>query len=293
MFQVIKATSILRDPEQLRTSTDSLGEMLISVFNTLKYERDIENIRRKEQGLPEIDTTRIEGLISSYLNGLSNEFHSLAVKVDMIMYVIDKSRQGDIPQKDSLYLLNLLESYITSLRVIFDYVSVVYRIVIEEKSLPQIPSSDSFNDALKFIKKDAAQTVIPKQVIDVFLQYENVFENIKTIRDLIIHKGKEPVIYKDDKEYFFAVHVGSFPQSNVAKDILGTGKEIYPLIPYLSKLTNQVLDFTSDLGLAIYECLTIRRGEEIAINYSALEGICIPGFIKFLGITNEKLLLSE
>jgi len=294
MMIINKGSTAFWNPEHLKSADHALGDYLLSLFNTLKSERNFENQKRRDEGLPGIVITRLEGLIDSYFNALYNEIHTLAVLIDMVYYFSNKSDDDNIRHKDSLYIITLVESYFTSLRAIFDYISVVYRVALDEKYLPNIPSSDSFNDILKFVKKESAKDIIPNDIIELFLQYEDIFQNIKNIRDLIIHKGKEPIIYKDNNEYHFSLEVGSiFPYKNVAEDILRIEKNIYPLMPYLSKLTNSVLEFTSNLGIMLYKHLTQKRGQEIKIVFSAYEGVCIPGFIKFLAITNKNILPND
>lgn len=285
MKLINKGSTTFWDSEELNKSKDALGDILLSVFSTLQFNQKIENQFREQNGVEPLPLSREMGLYSTYHDGLYNEIHSLASTVDLLYYIQSNKKHDDLRHKDNLYALVLLESYFTSLRVIFDYLSVVYKITINEDARSGLPPKDSFNNLLQFIKKGHAEGRIPPVIIEIFLENEELFENIKTIRDLIIHKGKEPVIYTIDDEYYFSLHTGSnYPFKNVVKDILGTEKEMYPLFPYLSKITNSMLLMTHNLGMEIAEILKLK------LHLSALEGVCIPGFISFLALTNEGLL---
>ncbi|BAE82595.1 hypothetical protein [Desulfitobacterium hafniense] len=290
MLLVIKGTSTFWDPESLRKTDRALGDMLLSVFHTLKNERYIENQQRREQGLPELEIIRIEGLINSYVNALSNEIHSLAIIIDTINFITQHKKDEELKQKHDLFIANLVENYYRNLRSIFDFISVIYRVVLEDKFVNNVPSGDSFNETLKFIKKGKAEGIIPRKIIDLFLVYEDVFLNVKKVRDYIVHKGKELTIYSDKDEYYFTLKIGQYPGECVLDNILNIEKDIFPLLPYLSKLTNQTLEFLSDLGVAIFEELSLKRDNSFSINLSALEGVCIPGFIRFLALTNEDIV---
>jgi hypothetical protein len=288
MILIHKGTSTFWNEEELKNADDALGDILISVFHTLDFEREIENENNKNKGLQIIERSRAEGLIHSYFNALSNEIHHLAIQIDMIQYFINDKEDNQTKLKTNLYLTSLIESYIISLRSIFDYISVVYRIVVNEKYIQQIPQKDSFNDLLKFIKKGSAAGIIPNEIIELFKAKEPLFTNIKTVRDLIVHKGKEPIIYKAGEVYSFSIHKNKhFPLKNVLDNILELEdgeKDIYPILPYLSKLTNDLLDMTGLLGIAIMNSLSIDK-----IVLSAFEGLCIPNFIKFLRTTNKEI----
>jgi hypothetical protein len=292
MFEVIKGMSAPWDFKTLRSYPNALEEILLSVCHTLECKRKEEEEGRESYCSPGVKKVRAQ--ISNYISALQNEWHSLAILIDMMQYIIAHRMESQFLDKDGLYLQTLVESYFTSLRAIFDYVSVVYKIAVEEKHLGKIPSRDSFNDTIEFMKKDTAKNCVPPEVIRMFLEYQSLFEGIRKIRDLIIHRGKEPVVYRTNDGYHFALYKNMrMSRSNVLQDILDVSKDTYPLLPYLSKLTNQVVEFTSRLGAAIYDCAVAARGSEIELILLALEGVCIPNFKKFLKITSNNVVSEQ
>ena len=166
MFKVLKGTSIGNSWETLRNSKTSLGNMLVSVLETLNNNEKMDNQRRISQGLPKEELTR-DGKIFSYYSALVNEIHTLAIIIDMINHVISNENYLTMQVKNLLYLETLFESYIRNLRSIFDFLSIVIRVTIREEYRNRLPQRDSYNEFIKFVEKGAAKDIIPSKIIEI------------------------------------------------------------------------------------------------------------------------------
>lgn len=124
-----------------------------------------------------------------------NDMHSLTIGYHQMKQVMDDLQMESGLKR--LYLGNLVEHYITKIRCIYDYMAVFARIVVNHSNLqPSSISTDSLNALLKYIKKNEtrAADIFTEPIAKRLLTMETSLENIKTIRDTIIHDEKEPMI---------------------------------------------------------------------------------------------------
>lgn len=274
----IKGTSTGWNNERLSKSKDVLGMNFISLCQTYKM--------RCEQS--EITDERDYGIIKKAINGITNDIHNLSIIIDMMQNSINESKKTNFLSKNYLYLGVLLENYYTNLRSIFDFIPNIMQICLNEKEKSGLPQSDSYNKLLKYVNNENNKGKLPKELIEQIKQGEKIFNIIKITRDSIIHKGDDPIIFQSENEFSFAIlKLGVKGQENLIKNILNTEDLRYPIIKYLSKLTNMVIEFLEGLANTIYCIWCKKENEEINIWLSGLEGICIPVFIKFLGWLDE------
>lgn len=280
MLRVLKGASTLWDEESLAKSKDALGIKLISLCQTYKMRCDQSgNYDKREYGI-----------IKKATNGFMNDIHNLSIIIDMIEDIISpKDKRETIIGKNTLCLGVLLESYYTNLRSIFDFIPIIIKICLHEKEKSELPQKDSYNTLLKYVKNDNNKGKIPKELIEEIKKGEKIFNIIKSTRDSIIHKGDEAIIFRDGNEFSFAIlKFSSEGQVNLIENILNTEDLKYPIIKYLSKLTNMVIEFLEELADIIYYVWCKKENEDINIWLSALEGICMPKFIGFLGWRNQE-----
>lgn len=277
MLKVYKGTSIGWNWEALSKDKNALGLKIISIYKTWEMEKKVGDG----------DITRDEGKIVKAYKGLANDIHNLAIIIDMMKAIIEKSKQdNDLKEKDFLYLNVLFESYFSNLRSLFDFTSLIIRMALSDESIKRLPSryEDSFSRILKFAKNTNNKGILSDEVVKAILDSEDTFNIIREIRDLIIHKGDEAIIYKEEDGLTFAIiKFTNEGPTNVVKNILGVESERYPVFDYLSELTNRTISYIEELALAIYVNLCKIKNEEIHLQLAALQGICMPNFIKFLG----------
>ncbi len=272
---VIKGTSVGWDIERFRSDKESLGLYIVSVLTTWQMKIESENR----------PLTRDEGKIKKAFYGMKNDIHNLAVIIDM-METISQDNNSRMQGKDSLYITVLLESYFTNLRSIFDFTTLIIRLTVEQENLKRLPTKneESFNKLLGFIKNVNNKGIYPQEICNIILNHEVTFNIIKDIRDLIIHKGDEPIIYSQNGSYEFSfrrLKVGD--DQNIALNILNSDTSMYPLFDYLSKITNRMFSYLEDLTPPIYNYICKKEGKEVNLWLAALEGVCIFEFVDFLG----------
>ena len=139
---------------------------------------------------------------------------------------------------------------------------------------------DSLNTFIKYCESDDSK-VLPDNLRDLMKNSRNELENIKTIRDLIIHKGKESIIGIKEKETVFRIPSKSlYGKGNALPDILGLGNSDYPLEDYLRELTLKLLGFLENLGTLLI--MELKNNDNYRLELSALVGICVKDFNDFL-----------
>lgn len=279
ILSVIKGTSIGWSVERLTEDRNALGLGILNIFSTWE-------LKTKEQGYK---VTREDGKILKAYSGLTNDIHNLSIIIDMMMQIINKSKvDKDLKSKDFLYINILLESYFTNLRSIFDFTAILIRIALTDENINKLPSKqeDSFNRMLKYVKNENTKGIIQDEIINAMIQHEDTFSLIREIRDLIIHKGDETIIFREDDGFTFGLfRYEDVKAINKFDNILKIEKERYPLLKYLSEITNRVLLYLDDLAEAIYNCLYNEDKEPLFL--AALQGYCIPAFIQFLELNKD------
>lgn len=272
MIKVIKGISAFWDLKDLQRDKNVLGLHIISVCKTWevdnKYKKDLDE--------------RKKGRIIKSIQGLENDFFNLAVISNMINDIIENRDNFIIKDKDSLYIGILIESYYTNLRSIFDFIPIIINICLNDENSCNYPDFDSFNKLLKFCKNSNNKNRLPEKLIEKIKDGEDIFKIVRDTRDGIIHRGEDSIVYRTDSGYNFAILKGDIVnQENILPNILDSEERDYPIIEYLSKLTNQVIKFIEELSYIIRD-IWFSLENKRAMIYCALEGTVIPDFIKFL-----------
>lgn len=265
---VNKSTSIGWTIEALEADKSVLGLKLISVLDCILRPLlgDVHKLRPQYQGL--IEEARI---------ALVHDIHGLAILNDMLQFIFTKP--DGIQHKDFLYVMEIIEKYFTNMRSIYDFMSKVLRLAVEEKNIGKI-SFDSFNSLLTFAESNSKpQQLLPEDLISLLTNIKDEFNLVKNIRDFIIHNGKQISLLKDDKGY----QLGPFNnQGELIELQLGEENKYEYLIPYLSQRTESMLKFGESIADIIHREFTRMNGE-FPFMWSALEGVCIPSFVDLLG----------
>jgi hypothetical protein len=116
-------------------------------------------------------------------------------------------------------------------------------------------------------------------ICEILLNCESDLENIKTIRDSIIHKGKEAIIEISNNQVYFRIPKKSpYGEENCLPDILFLGNDKnFPLKKYLRTLTISLINYLENLGNTIGQEF-YNKNNSYRVEFAALVGICIKDF---------------
>lgn len=272
MFRVNKGTSRFWSAEALTASDEALGLLLLSV---------LDSILRPVHGEVHRLNDKYHGLVEEAHIALSNDIHGLAILQDMITFTYENKHQL-LRHKDFLYSLELIEKYFTNLRSIYDFMSKVLRLSVEERRIGQIPF-DSLNDMIAFSETKRGQECLSKQLVELLKGIKAEFHLIRNMRDFIVHHGKQITLLTDDNGY----KLGPFDSTgNLAEFVPGEERKYEALMPYLAERTQCMLSFGDEIGNIIFNEFQNQHGK-FPFSYSAIEGECIPSFIRFLALASN------
>ena len=101
------------------------------------------------------------------------------------------------------------------------------------------------NKLIKFSKNKNNRDKLPKRIQNFLLDIEPYLEEIRTIRDYIVHKGKEIIITKKANQLFMRIpKTGLYSNDNLLPNILNTSEIDYCLEDYIRELNKSVLKYS-------------------------------------------------
>lgn len=281
---IIKGTAHGFSNKEYNEDPELFSSVLISVIQTWIFRtydtQDNLKIEINEE------TEREYGRIKAAHYALENDIHNLAVNYHLLCRLIGDS-ELDKGFK-LLYVSLLVENYIINLRSIYDSTSLFPRLLVDSKDFKKLPNgknSDSLNSLIRNIKKtfETINQLYPTSINETILDIESDLDNIRTIRDAIIHKGKEPIIEITNNQVYFRIpQKPPYGKENCLPDILFLGKDNnYPLKKYLRILTIRLIDYMERLGNVIGEEF-YKKNNNYRVELTALVGISMKDFIEFL-----------
>ncbi len=209
-------------------------------------------------------------IVRDAYQGMYHDLHGLAILIDMVKVIFENKRSITL-HKDFLYVQEIIEKYYTNLRSIYDFLANVLNLAVEPRLVGQLPFN-SFNDVINAIESGKLKEKLPEEAQRAILSVKSSFLHVRHMRDDIIHNGKQLLapMTKDDGYYRI--------------EDKGDGTQLQePLLTYLSRLTVDLFHVADKLSEVIYN-VHIERYGPISQQYVALVGVCIPTFVKFLGI---------
>ena len=233
------------------------------------------------------ESDRQYGRIKAAYYALNNDIHNLSVNYHLLSKLINNF-ELDKGFK-LLYISLLVENYIINLRSIYDLTSFFPSLLLDFKDFKKIPTgkhSDSLNSLLKNIKKmniDDINQLYPQSINETIMICESNLNDVKTIRDAIIHKGKEAIIEITNNEVYFRIpKKPPYGKENCLPDILCLGIDNnFPLIKYLKTLTIRLMNYLEQLGETIGQEF-YNKDNSYRVELTALVGICMRDFKEFL-----------
>jgi hypothetical protein len=272
MLIVNKGTSIGWSAKDLEANDNVLGLFLVSVLDCIisPIQGDVYRLRPNYQGL-----------VKEARTAMVHDIHGLAILNDMIQFTFEKHEE--LAHKDFLYVMELIEKYFTNLRSIYDFMSKVLRLAVEEGRIGQIPF-DSLNDLISYAETNPrAASNLPEDLIDLLKGIKSEFHLVREIRDFIIHNGKQISLLSDDAGY----RLGPFDSNGTITEYTPGEERIHEeLLPYLAARTNRMFEFGETVGNIINREFRRLHGD-FPLFLCALEGVCMPSFVRFLGLSQS------
>lgn len=231
------------------------------------------------------------GEVRAANDAFQNDIHNLSISYHQMKHVLAQDQNQIESGLKTLYLGNLVEHYMTNVRSIYDHMAVFARTVVDHQYLPlRAISQDSLNKLITFLKnnEEKATEIFSAPMVKQILGMEISLNNVKIIRDAIIHDGKEPIITLSSGIPHIRINKHMYKiDESLLPDLLNLGVPDYPLFPYLHKITSVLFTDIHGLGEQILNCFFI-KDEKFPFEFITLIGICIPNFVSFLNSYHEQ-----
>lgn len=273
---VIKGT-LLTHQGSFYVGEELFSSILFSVVNSWYYSYYENNGELK--GNISNETAREYGKIKSAINGFTEDLHNLSINYCLFKEINETVHING--HKSNLYISVILENLFTNLRSIYDFLYHFVKITLSEKELKLYPQKDSINNLLTFSKNKNNQDKLPKNIIWILNNIENDLNDIKQIRDNIIHKGKDFLLTRKEGILFMRVPIkATNSNDNLLPNILNTNEIDYDVEKYLNKIIKTTLKNMEDFGVIITN--EISSNSEIKLNLYSISNYCIDEFNEFL-----------
>lgn len=277
----IKGTVIGFNYKKWKTDPDSFASWLICVLETWQkahFKPNGEFLFEQPE-----DVRKKYGEVRAAIQAFTNDIHSLSICYHQMVYILEDEKP-EVGLK-MLYISNLVENYITNIRTIYDLLSVFLRIVVDPKYLKsRAVSTDSLNKVLKFIEDNEHQgiEIFSEPVAKVAKMMRPSLNMIRTIRDAIIHDGKEPIVTIQLNVPYFRIPKNiNNPYETLLPNLLELDSQDFPIFPYLQCITRTLLIHMDELGTIIGND-AYSKDNNYYCELPVLIGICIPEFVSFI-----------
>ncbi|WKL50440.1 hypothetical protein Q1W71_11860 [Flavobacterium pectinovorum] len=273
---IIKGT-ILTSQESFYVGGEIFSSILFSVVNSWFYS-NYENDRTLKVNITE-DKAREFGRIKSAMNGFTEDLHNLSINYCLFKEINETVHING--HKSNLYISIILENLFSNLRSIYDFLYHFIKIALSDKELKTYPATDSINKLITFSKNEKNQDKLPKNIIWILGNIEDDLNDIKQIRDNIIHKGKDFLLTRKEGVLYMRVPIKETNSNdNLLPNILKTNDIDYNVEKYLNKIIKTTLKNIEDFGVIISN--EISNNPEIQFNLYSISNYCIDEFNEFL-----------
>lgn len=274
---VIKGT-ILTYGEKFTVGEDVFSSLLFSVMNSWYYSNYTNLGELKANNHSELKLREF-GRINSALNGYTEDLHNISINLGLLTEIKNNQEIGKF--KSDLYFSLLLENLFTNLRSLYDFFYHFIKICLSEKQLKQYPQTDSINKLLSFSLNPNNKEKLPESIIWYLNHINTDLDNIKKIRDSIIHKGKDIVLTRRLNKLLMRIPIKStYSNDNLLPNILKSEDENYDVYEYLNKIIKTTFSNMEDLGVILFN--EIYQNQDFEFNLYSLTNYCIDEFNEFL-----------
>ncbi|WP_241279588.1 hypothetical protein [Chryseobacterium cucumeris] len=277
---VIKGT-ILVSPQSFKVGEETFSSLLLSVMTSWYYStytssgEPLKNYSQNE--------LREYGKIKSALNGYTNDLHNISINYCLFKEINNNIEIGKY--KGDLYIVLLLENIFTNLRSLYDFFYHFIKICLNEKHLKQYPQKDSINNLITFAHNPNNSDKLPPEVIRYLEYIQSDLEDIKKIRDNIIHKGKDIMLSRDSGKLLMRIPIKDlFTKDNLLPNILEEENLNYDVEKYLSKIIKTTFKNMEMLGEVLFSELC--QDKNYRISLCSISNYCIDDFNDFLILKN-------
>jgi len=233
------------------------------------------------------EVKRKYGEVRSASEAFQNDIHNLTIGYHQMKNVMENSEMES--GLKGLYLGNLVEHYITNIRCIYDHIAIFSRIVADTEHLSSRNiSTDSLNLLLTYLKKnpEKAKEIFSEPIVAQLEALSPSLDIIKTVRDAIIHDGKEPMITFSNGNPQIRIARSAYKRDeSILPDLLGLKSVDYLMFPYLRYLTGTLFTDIDRMGEELIKYF-IRKDDSFRFELIALIGNCVEDFVMFLN-TND------
>jgi hypothetical protein len=273
---IIKGT-IRTNQESFYVGEEIFSSILFSVINSWFYS-NYENNGTLKVNITE-EKAREFGKIKSAMNGFTEDLHNLSINYCLFKEINETVHING--HKSNLYISVILENIFSNLRSIYDFLYHFIKIALSDKELKTYPATDSINKLITFSKNDKNQDKLPKKIIWVLGNIADDLNDIKQIRDNIIHKGKDFLLTRKEGVLYMRVPIKETNSNdNLLPNILKTNDIDYNVEKYLNKIIKTTLKNIEDFGVIISN--EISNNPEIQFNLYSISNYCIDEFNEFL-----------
>ncbi len=273
---VIKGT-ILTYGERFIVGEDVFSSILLSVVNSWYYTK-FDSSGKINANHPELES-REYGKIKFALYGFTEDLHNLAINFSLLNHIKDDEKIGN-PKAD-LYISSILENLFTTIRSIYDFFYHFIKICLSSSQLRQYPSTDSLNKLLTFSENPNNKGKLPESIIRYLSHIKNDLENIRQIRDNVIHKGKEIFLTRKSNKILMRVPISEkYSADNLLPNIINSNEIDFDIEEYLSKIFKTTFTNMETLGVTLYN--EIQKNPDFTLDYYSISNYCIDEFNLFL-----------
>lgn len=274
---VIKGT-ILNYREEFIVGEDLFSSLLFSVMNSWYNSNYTRNGELKTNKQSELELREF-GKVKSALDGYTEDLHNISINLSLLTEIKNNKEIGVF--KSDLYSALLLENLFTNLRSLYDFFFHFIKICLSEKQLKQYPQTDSLNKLIAYSKNPKNNGKLPESINWYLDQIHSDFNDVRTIRDNIIHKGKDIVLSRESNILLMRIPIKeTFSIDNLLPNILNSEDVNYDVYKYLNKLIKTTFSNMENLGVILYN--EIYQNQDFEFNFYSLTNYCIDEFNEFL-----------
>lgn len=249
-------------------------------LDTTKIDQFLQSVNKDERGLyiqnefTQIQSViffdRVDGKKSNYnlelinrnISYIINESMNLLTVIYRVQWTKNQFDKENITESHYYSFLAADINYFhVSLRSIFDYLAEIIREI--SKNSGQIPHS--FNKIQKWLKKDTNNHKrIGKQLAGFVLNCK-WFQDIRGIRDAIVHQGSKSLIFIDEDKILFQV-INRLEKQLYVPEIMQNGKTVNFKF-YAGIYVSLLFDYLDDFAEIIIDSMDLEIKNKTARNY--------------------------
>jgi hypothetical protein len=269
---------VMSSPENWFVGEDKYASILLTVaYSWMRINFDNQDNLKEE-----LDNFKARefGKIKASILGFTSDLHNVAINYCLLNEILTSSEIT--LAKRHLFSSLVLENYFTNLRSLMDFLCNIIKLSLTEKQLKTFPDIDSLNKLINFSEKEANKDKLPSEIQYFLKAVKPTLNEIREIRDLVIHKGKEILISKDEnKSYQIRIPKTSmYSDDNILPNILDSQDVNYNLYDYLRVITKKIFTHTEDIGVIMLNDIIINKKYEWTI--FAIGNQCLSEFNEFL-----------